>query len=354
MQSLVKILSQMTGLQKLSVARNLIVLPLLLLSFTLGGGVFAFTAPVVLPWALYMGFTLGSNSHRLQAANGFQPAFQPPTYLSLSTKVLYILSCIAGIVYISVIGALIPDADNAAAPMALHVAVLGAVFFGVFLTIVGVRMGWSSVEACAPGTDPAQTRRLVNPAGVKRHQWIYLAAGVFVLIGSLSSLSETYPRWAGDGSDASASSTPDEQGLVNALLGDATSPADQSPAASASQPPVESSAPAPQPVPPQNVASGQATSPQTMQQSAQTDAAQQAAIPASASSIEDESDYPPMTSCIQRWEDAYQAERDAQGLDSTVSIDQAWEWKHWCDAGRQAPTPQQAVRSDQWKNSGKN
>ena len=79
MPSLLKILSQMTGLQKLSVARNLIVLPLLLLSFTLGGGVFGFTAPIVLPWALYMGVNLGSNSHRLQAAHGFQSVSPPVT-----------------------------------------------------------------------------------------------------------------------------------------------------------------------------------------------------------------------------------------------------------------------------------
>lgn len=90
----------------------------------------------------------------------------------------------------------------------------------------------------------------------------------------------------------------------------------------------------------------------TAPSAAAQDATQQAASSASAGSMEDESDYPPMTPCIQHWEDAYQAERDAQGLDSTVSIDQAWEWKHWCDAGRQAPTPQQAVKSDQWKNSG--
>lgn len=206
MPSLLKILSQMTGLQKLSVVRNLIVLPLLLLSFTLGGGVFGLTAPIVLPWVLYMGFNLGSNSHRLQATHGFQLAIPPPKYLGLSTKVWYILSCVIGIVYIGVIGVLLPDADNAPAPQALLVAVIGAAFLGLLLTLVGIRLGWSSVEACAPGTDPAKTLRLVNPAGVKRQQWIYLGAGVFVLIGALSSLSHTYPRWAGDGSDAPASS----------------------------------------------------------------------------------------------------------------------------------------------------
>lgn len=352
MPSLMNILSQMTGLQKLSVARNLIVLPLLLLSFTLGGGALGFTAPFVLPWVLYMGFSLGSNSHRLQAANGFHLASSPPKYLGLSTKLLYILSCVAGIVYIGAIAALLPDADNAPAPHALQVAVLGAVFFGVFLTLVGVRLGWASVEGGAPGTDPAKALLLVNPAGVKRQQLIYLVAGVFVLVGSLSSLSETYPRWAGVGRDTSASTTQEEKDLAKAWFGDSSPSTDPQAAASAPQSPEGQGTPAPQPVPPPDVASGASPNPQAMPQAAQTDVEQQAAAPASAGSVEDESDYPPMTPCIQRWEDAYQAERDAQGLDSTVSIDQAWEWKHWCDAGRQAPTPQQAVKSDQWKSSG--
>lgn len=350
MPSLVNILSQMTGLQKLSVARNLIVLPLL--SFTLGGGALGFTAPVVLPWMLYMGFSLGSNSHRLQAAHGFQLASPSPTYLGLSSKALYILSCIAGIVYLGVIAALMPEADNPAAPRALHVAVIGAVFFGVFLTLVGVRLGWSSVEGCAPGTDPAKSLRLVNPAGVKRLQLIYLAAGVFVLVGSLSSLAETYPRWAGYGQDASAPTTQEERDLAKAWLGDSTPSTDTQPAASVPQPSAGQGAPAPETEPTQGAVPGSPPEPQAMQQAVQTDASQQAAGSASAGNAEDESDFPPMTPCIQRWEDAYQAERDAQELDSTVTIDQAWEWKHWCDAGRQAPTPQQAVKSDQWKSSG--
>lgn len=352
MPSLMNILSQMTGLQKLSVARNLIVLPLLLLSFTLGGGVLGFTAPVVLPWVLYMGFSLGSNSHRLQAADGFHLASSPPRYLGLSTKALYILSCVVGIVYIGVIAALLPDGDNAPAPHALQVAVLGAVFFGVSLTLVGVRLGWASVEGGAPGADPAKALRLVNPAGMKRQQLIYLAAGVFVLVGSLSSLSETYPRWAGDGGDTSASTTQEEQSLADTWFGSSTPSTDPQSAVSASQPPTGQGESAPRPAPTQDAAVGASTNPQATQQTVQTDASQQAAAPASAGSVEDESDYPSMTPCIQRWEDAYQAERDAQGLDSTVTIDQAWEWKHWCDAGRQAPTPQQAVKSDQWKSSG--
>lgn len=231
MQPLLKILSQMSGLQKLSVVRNLIVLPLLLLSLTLGGGAFGFTAPIVLPWVLYMGFNLGSNSHRLQATNGFQLASSPPKHMGLSTKVLYILSCVVGIVYIGVITALLPDADNAAAPQALQVAVIGAMFFGVFLTIVGIRLGWRSVEECAPSTDPTKTLRLVNPAGVRRQQLIYLAAGVFVLIGSLSSLSNTYPRWAGDGGNASASLAQEDPSLASLLSDDSTTPTGKQPAA---------------------------------------------------------------------------------------------------------------------------
>ncbi|GAB2582920.1 hypothetical protein [Dyella jejuensis] len=232
MQSFLKILSQMTGLQKLSVVRNVIVLPLLLLSLTLSGGVFGFTAPIVLPWVLYMGFNLGSNSHRLQAIDGFQPASSAPKYMGLSTKVLYLLSCVVGILYIGVIAALLPDAGDTAAPQALQVAVSGAVFFGVFLTIVGVRLGWSSVAACAPGIDPAKTLRLVNPAGVKRQQLIYLAVGVFVLVGSFSSLSNTYPRWAGDGSNGSAALAQDDPSLAS-LLSDDSTPTGQQPAAPA-------------------------------------------------------------------------------------------------------------------------
>jgi hypothetical protein len=227
MPSLLKILSQMTGLQKLSVARNLIVLPLLLLSFTLDGGILGFTAPIVLPWVLYMGFNLGSNSHRLQAINGFQLASPPPTYRGLSAKALYIVSCVIGMAYIGAIAALLPDVDNAAAPRALQVAMIGAVFIGAFLTVAGIRMGWSSIEDCAQGTDPAKVLRLVNPAGVKRQQLIYLAAGFFVLIGSLSSLSHTYPRWAGDGSGGSASVAQDDQSLASFLSDNSATSTDQ-------------------------------------------------------------------------------------------------------------------------------
>lgn len=331
MQSLLKILSQMTGLQKLGVIRNLVVLPLLLLSFTLSGGVFAFTAPIVVPWMLYMGFNLGSNSHRLQAINGFHLAPQSPKYLGLPAKAMYVLSFIAGIVYLGIIAALKPDDAGVAMPQALQVAVFGAAFFGVFLTIVGVRMGWSSVEESAPGTDPAKTLRLVDTNGVKRRQLIYLAAGIFVLIGSLSSLSVTYPRWAGDGSDTSASEAQTGQDVLKALSSDSPPPVDPKQTGSASRP--RQGTPAPQ----QEAVTA-------VQQAVQAAAAQQAAdqqvvSPGIASSAEDESDFPAMTPCIQHWADAYQAQRDAQGLDSTVSIDQAWEWKHWCDAGRQAPTP---------------
>lgn len=270
MPSLLKILSQMTELQKLSVARNLIVLPLLLLSFTLDGGVFGFTAPIVLPWVLYMGFNLGSNSHRLQAAHGFQSVSPPPKHMGLSIRGLYILSCVVGIGYLGVIAVLLPNADNAAAPQALWVAVIGAVFFGVFLTLVGVRLGWSSVEACPPGTDPAKTLRLVNPAGMKRQQWIYLVAGIFVLIGSLSSLSHTYPRWAGSGSNASGSTAQGGETLADLEAQVAAASTDQPPATPAQSSPTQPNAPSPQaphqdvvPVPaqaPAPVAQGKATS----------------------------------------------------------------------------------------------
>jgi len=270
MPSLLKILPQMTGLQRLSVARNLIILPLLLLSFTLGGGVFGFSAPAVLPWVLYMGFNLGSNSHRLQATHGFQLASPPPKQMGLTINLLYVLSCVVGIVYIVVIGLLLPDADNAAAPQALQVAVIGAVFFGVFLTLMGVRLGWCSVEACAPGTDPSKAVRLGNPAGVKRQQWIYLVAGIFVLVGSLSSLSVTYPRWAGNGSNASGSSAQGGETLEDLEAQVAAASTDQPQATLAQASPPQPSAPSPQtphqevvPTPaqaPAPVAQGKATS----------------------------------------------------------------------------------------------
>jgi hypothetical protein len=199
---------------------------------------------------LYMGFNLGSNSHRLQATSGFQMTAPPPKYLGLSTKGLYILSCIVGIVYIALVAALLPDAENVPAPQALQVAVGGSVFFGIFLTIVGVRLGWSSVEACAPDANPARTLRLVNPAGVRRQQLIYLAAGVFVVIGAMSSLSTTYPRWAGHGSHPSTPTV----ALPNLddLLADKPATATD-PRPAAAPPPAQAplSASAPPPVPEQ-------------------------------------------------------------------------------------------------------
>jgi hypothetical protein len=216
MEPLSKILSQMNGMQKLGVARGFIVIPLLLLSFILSSSFWMFLAPVVLPWCLYMAYNHGSNSHSLQAVNGFQRTVTNPVFLGMTTKLWYIVAVIAGIVMIGGVMVLYPDDNSTGATAALYFATFSSFFCCGFLTRVGLRMGWSSVTECEPGTDAAQIVRLVNPEAVKRQQLIYTLAGLVVLIGALSSLSTSFPLWA-NGSASSSALTPEEQGLRNAL-----------------------------------------------------------------------------------------------------------------------------------------
>ncbi|MBD8898582.1 hypothetical protein [Rhodanobacter sp. DHG33] len=206
----------MTGMQKLGTARCFIVMPLLLLSFTLSSSFWMFLAPVILPWCMYIAYNHGRNSHSLQAVNGFQQAAIKPVFLGMTTKLWYIAGAVAGVVMIVGIMVTYPDDSSAPATTALYFAVFCSFFCCSFLTRAGLRMGWSSVIECDPGTDAAQVVRLVNPDAVKRQQLIYTLAGLVVLLGALSSLSRTYPLWA-NGSGSSSALTSDEEGLRNAL-----------------------------------------------------------------------------------------------------------------------------------------
>jgi cytochrome b561 len=216
MEPLTKIPPRMNGIQKLGVARCFIVIPLLLLSFTLSGTLLSLLAPVVLPWCLYIAYNHGRSSHQLQAVNGFQQAVANPVYRGMTAKHWYIAAAIAGIVMVVGVMALYPDDISAGATGALYFATFRSFFFCGFLTRVGLRMGWSSVTECEPGTDAAQVVRLVNPDAVKRQQLIYTLAGLIVLFGALSSLATSFPLWA-NGSASSSALTPEEQGLSNAL-----------------------------------------------------------------------------------------------------------------------------------------
>jgi hypothetical protein len=216
MEPLSKVLSQMSGMQKLGVARCFVVMPLLLLSFTLSGTLLSLLPPVVLPWCLYIAFGHGRGSHSLQAANGFQASATTPVFLGMTPKLWYIASAVAGIVMLVGVMALHPEDDSASATGALYFATFSSFFGCSFLTRIGLRMGWGSVTECAPGTDPAQVLRLVNPGAVKRQQLIYTLAGLVVVFGALSSLSVSFPLWANGSSNTSAL-TPDEQGLLNSL-----------------------------------------------------------------------------------------------------------------------------------------
>jgi cytochrome b561 len=216
MEPLTKIPPRMNGIQKLGVARCFIVIPLLLLSFTLSGTLLSLLAPVVLPWCLYIAYNHGRSSHQLQAVNGFQQAVANPVYRGMTAKHWYIAAAIAGIVMVVGVMALYPDDISAGATGALYFATFSSFFFCGFLTRVGLRMGWSSVTECEPGTDAAQVVRLVNPDAVKRQQLIYTLAGLIVLFGALSSLATSFPLWA-NGSASSSALTPEEQGLSNAL-----------------------------------------------------------------------------------------------------------------------------------------
>lgn len=216
MEPLTKIFSQMNGMQKLGAARCFIVMPLLLLSFTLSGTLLSVLAPVVLPWCLYIAFGHGRSSHNLQAADGFQPSTTKLVFLGMTTKLWYIAAAIAGIFMVVGVVALHPDDNNASATGALYFATFSSFFFCGFLTRIGLRMGWSSVTECEPGTDPVRVLRLVNPDAMKRQQLIYTLAGLLVLFGALSSLATSFPLWVNGSGNASAL-TPDEQGLLNAL-----------------------------------------------------------------------------------------------------------------------------------------
>jgi len=216
MEPLTKILARMSGMQKLGVARCFIAMPLLLLSFTLGSSLFMLLAPVVLPWCLYIAYNHGRSSHQLQAVNGFQQAVVKPVYGGMTAKYWYIAAAIAGIVMVIGVLVLHPEDSSASAPEALYFAIFCSFLGCTLLTKVGLRMGWSSVTECEPGTDPAQVLRLVNSEAMKRHQLIYTLAGLIVLLGALSSLATSFPIWA-NGSASSSALTPEEQGLSNAL-----------------------------------------------------------------------------------------------------------------------------------------
>ena len=217
MEPLSKILSQMNGMQKLGTARCFIVMPLLLLSFTLGNSLFMLLAPVVLPWCLYIAYNHGRSSHQLQAVNGFQQVVANPVYRGMTAKLWYIAAAIAGIVMVIGILVLHPEDSSASAPEALYFAIFCSFCGCTLLTRVGLCMGWSSVTECEPGTDPTKVVHLVNADAMKRHQLIYSIAGLVVLFGALSSLATSYPAWLNGSASTSQALTPDEQGIRNAL-----------------------------------------------------------------------------------------------------------------------------------------
>ncbi len=216
MEPLTKILSRMSSMQKLGVARCFIVMPLLLLSFTLGSSLFMLLAPVVLPWCLYIAYSHGRGSHQLQAVNGFRQEVVKPIYRGMTARHWYIAAAIAGIVMVIGVLVLHPEDSSASAPEALYFAIFCSFFGCTLLTRVGICMGWSSVTECEPGTDPTKLVRLVNADAVRRHQLIYAIAGLVVLFGALSSLATSYPAWL-NGSTSSSTLTPEEQGLLNGL-----------------------------------------------------------------------------------------------------------------------------------------
>jgi len=217
MEPLTKILPRMNGIQKLGVARCFIVMPLLLLSFTLSSTLLMLLAPVVLPWCLYMAYNHGRSSHQLQAINGFQQAAANPVYRGMTAKHWYIAAAIAGIVMAIGVLVLHPEDSSASAPEALYFAIFCSFCGCTLLTRVGLRMGWSSVTECEPGTEPTKVVRLVNADAVKRQQLIYTIAGLVVLFGALSSLATSYPVWLNGSSSTPQALTPEEQGLSNAL-----------------------------------------------------------------------------------------------------------------------------------------
>lgn len=217
MEPLTKILSRMSGMQKLGVARCFVVMPLLLLSFTLGSSLLMLLAPAVLPWCLYIAYNHGRNSHQLQAVNGFQQAVAKPLYRGMTAKHWYIAAAIAGIVMVIGVLVLHPEDSSARAPEALYFAIFCSFCGCTLLTRVGLCMGWSSVTECEPGTDPKKVVHLVNADAMRRHQLIYSIAGLVVLLGALSSLATSYPVWMSGTSSTSQVLTPEEQGLRNAL-----------------------------------------------------------------------------------------------------------------------------------------
>ena len=217
MEPLTKILSRMSGMQNLGVARCFIVMPSLLLSFTLGSSLLMLLAPVVLPWCLYIAYNHGRSSHQLQAVNGFQQAVAKPLYRGMTAKHWYIVAAITGIVMAIGVLVLHPEDSSASAPAALYFAIFCSFCGCTLLTRVGLCMGWSSVTECEPGTDPAQALRLVNADAVRRHQLIYTIAGLVVLFSALSSLATSYPVWLYGSPSTSQALTPDEQGLLNGL-----------------------------------------------------------------------------------------------------------------------------------------
>jgi len=217
MEPLTKILSRMSGMQKLGVARCFIVMPLLLLSFTLGSSLFMLLPPAVLPWCLYIAYNQGRGSHQLQAVNGFQQAVAKPVYRGMTAKHWYVAAAIAGIIMVIGVLVLHPEDPSASAPEALYLAIFCSFFGCTLLTRVGLCLGWSSVTECEPGTQPTKVVRLVNADAVKRQQLIYTIAGLVVLFGALSSLATSYPVWLNGSSSTSQALTPEEQGLSNAL-----------------------------------------------------------------------------------------------------------------------------------------
>ncbi|WP_329741451.1 hypothetical protein [Dyella sp. A6] len=217
------IFATLTGGQKFTVIRNILVLPILLIALELGvgGGLYgiALFPWVVLPFYLWSNIGRGKTLHRLHLPGGF---------LTRSSK-LWVWYLLAGVIGAAYSAAWIGISAVAGASELMMVNVNNAVtaFLAALAVVLGIRKGWSEVippEQADETMRGQQVLHLINPKGIAQRQLFFNVAGILVLIGALAQVGQSMAKVANTGTSSTVALT-DDDALIHAMASGTTLPA---------------------------------------------------------------------------------------------------------------------------------
>jgi len=194
LESFWTILATLTGGEKFTVIRNVIVLPLIIISLQLNGGTDAIAAlpSLALPFYLWSNTARGRTLRCLHLPNGF---------LTRQSKmwVWYLSALIVGVLY-GVIWAGISSSDDSPALMSMvHANTYVVAFLCALVIVLGIRKGWTDVispDQADASTEGQKVLHLINPKGIAQRQMFFNVIGVLIFLGVMANIGNQMNAYA--------------------------------------------------------------------------------------------------------------------------------------------------------------